>query len=161
MFGRVGQAEQPLLQVRPCHRGDLLQRGLQSRLQAEAVRVLHALIPDHAVQGLEDYLARRNPCEKTALRREIIEQFAQRREQVRLVIVAHQFRQRGIETAQDPVQRNGRRLRPGHDGRMQFLGGNSLGELRGQQARGIGKRSGCRVGLIQLVASPAYEQIAA
>ena len=49
----------------------------------------------------------------------------------------------------------------GNDRRVQLLGGDSLGKVRGQEARGIGKRSGGRLGLMQVVASPAYDQAAA
>ena len=125
------------------------------------MRVLRALIADHAVQGLDDYLAGRNPREKTPLRSEMVQQFAQGREQIRLTIVAHLLGQCGMKTVHDPVQRDAGRLGAGDDRRPQFFRGNPPGELRGQQARGIGKRSGGRVGLIQFVAAPAQDQAAA
>ena len=36
-----------------------------------------------------------------------------------------------------------------------------MGKAHGQEARGIGKGSGGRLGLMQVVASPAYDQAAA
>ncbi len=161
MLGRVDQAEQPLLEHRARRRGNFLQGNLQRRFQAKAVGFLRALIADHAVQGFDDYLAGRNPREKTALRGEIVQQFAQCRQQVRGAIVAHPLGQNGTKTVYDPVQRNRSGLGAGNDRRVQLLGGDSMGKLRGQEARGIGKGSGGRVGLIQVVASPAYDQAAA
>ena len=86
---------------------------------------------------------------------QIVEQFAQRREQVRRAIVAHLLDQGGMKTAYDSIQRNGRRRGAGDDGCPQFLGGNSRGQiarLTGSQDRRA-KRRPSRVDATRCLAS--------
>ena len=155
MFGRVDQAEHPRLQFSARRRRELRNGRLQGRFQTQTVGVRRALIADHGVQGLDDHFAGRDPRQETPLRGKAVQQFAQRREQVRVAVVAHPLRQDGTETVDNLVERHANRCGAGRNRRAKFLGRNAPRELRGQEACGIGKRSGGGRGLIQLVAAPA------
>ena len=103
----------------------------------------------------------RNLRTEAPLRGEVVHKFSHRRKQVLSTIVAHLLGQRGAKTVQDLVQGDGRGLGPGNDHGTEFLGGDAVGELGGQEAGGIGQARRRPGRLVQLVAPPADDKIAA